>query len=243
MHENHIDPQELDLTKPRMASYKQKWKRHQDTVYWVDLQLTQRKGLNFYQTRSNAIILYDTLPAYCISKAIEMKSEEIIYQKVYVSPRPPPKISYKDSRMCDLDSDIAGSSKDTQRIEPKPKTQLSSMVRPVCGGKEEIEERTAFDRDTLGQEQHDDVIDPTSTGRFVCGRIHKATRIGGSKRGARNCFQSTRTVTCSCEKKKQNISTFKSSSKRSEVILIERHFMPICRRVTSTTHSAKMRRK
>ena len=74
------------------------------------------------------------------------------------------------------------------------------MVRPVCGGKEEIEERIAFDRDTLGQEQHDDVIDPTSTGRSVCGRIHKATRIGGSKRGARNCFQSTRTVTCSCEK-------------------------------------------
>ena len=84
---------------------------------------------------------------------------------------------------------------------PKPKTQLSSMVRPVCGGKEEIEERTTFDRDTLGQEKHDDVIDPTSTGRSVCGRIHKATRIGGSKRGARNCFQSTRTVTCSCEKK------------------------------------------
>ena len=37
--------------------------------------------------------------------------------------------------MCDLDSDIAGSSNDTQRIEPKPKTQLSSTVRPVCGGK------------------------------------------------------------------------------------------------------------
>ena len=135
MLQNHIDPQELDLTKPRLASYKQKWKRHQDTVYWVDIQLTQRKGLNFCQTRSNAIILYDTLPAYCISKAIVMKSEEIIYQKVHVSPRPPPKISYKDNWMCDLDSDIAGSSKDTQRIEPKPKTQLSSMVRPVCGGK------------------------------------------------------------------------------------------------------------
>ena len=43
MHKNHIDPQELDLTKPRLASYKQKWKRHQDTVYWVDIQLTQRK--------------------------------------------------------------------------------------------------------------------------------------------------------------------------------------------------------
>ena len=36
-----------------------------------------------------------------------MKSEEFIYQKVYVSPRPPPKISYKDNWMCDLDSDVA----------------------------------------------------------------------------------------------------------------------------------------
>ena len=48
--------------------------------------------------------------------------------------------------MCDLDSDIAGSSKDTQRIEPKPKTHFSSTVRPVCGEKEEFEERTTFDR-------------------------------------------------------------------------------------------------
>ena len=35
--------------------------------------------------------------------------------------------------MCDLDSEVAGSSKDTQRIQPKPKTQLSSTLRPVGG--------------------------------------------------------------------------------------------------------------
>ena len=116
MHENHQDPIELDLTKPRLASHKQKWKVHQDTVYWVDFQLAQRKGLKFYHARSNAVILYDTLPAYCISKAIVMTSEEIMYQKVYVSLRPPTKISYKDNWTCNLDSDIAGSSKDIQRI-------------------------------------------------------------------------------------------------------------------------------
>ena len=149
MHKNHKDPQELDLTTPRLASYKQKSKRHQDTVYWVDIQLAQRKGLKFDQTRSNAIIIYDTLPAYCISKVVVMKSEEIIYQKVFVSPRQPPKISNKDNWMCDLDSDVAGSSKDTQRIEPKPKTQSSSTGRPVCGEKEEIEKRTEFGHDTL----------------------------------------------------------------------------------------------
>ena len=81
-----------------------------------------------------------------------------------MSPRPPPKISYKDNWMCDLDSDIAGRSKDIQRIEPKPNTQLSSTGRPVCVEKKEIEERTMFDRDTLSQEKHDEVTDPTSTG-------------------------------------------------------------------------------
>ena len=124
MNKNHKDPQELDLSKPRLASYEEKWKRHQDTVYWVDIQLAQRKGLKLYQARSNAIILNDTLPAYCISKVIVMKSDEIIYQKVYVSPRPPPTISFKDNWMKELDSEAARSSKDIQRIEQKPKTQI-----------------------------------------------------------------------------------------------------------------------
>ena len=53
-----------------------------------------------------------------------MKSAEIIYQKVYVSPQPPPKISFKDNWMCDLDSDVAGSSKDNQRIQPKTKNPI-----------------------------------------------------------------------------------------------------------------------
>ena len=152
MDKDHKDPYNLDLTKPRLASYKQrKWKRHQDMVHWVDIQLAQRKGLKFYQTRCNAIILYDTLPAYCISKVVVMKTEEIKNQKVYVSPRPPPKISYKDNWMSDLDSGVAGSSKDTQRIQPKPKTQLSRTVRPV-GGQEytkEIEKDILFDHEDI----------------------------------------------------------------------------------------------
>ena len=93
MHKNHQDPIELDLTKSRFASYKQKkWKRHQDTVYWVDIQLAQRKGLKFYQTRCNAIILYDTLSAYRIPKFVVMETGEIIHEKVKASPRPPPEI-------------------------------------------------------------------------------------------------------------------------------------------------------
>ena len=134
MNKEHRDPRELDLTKPRLASYKQKkWKRHQDTVYWVDIQIAQREGLKFYQTRCNAIILYDTLPAYCISKVVVMGSGEIIYEKVFVSPRPPPTISCKDNWMKELDSEVAGGSEDSQQIQPKSQTQLSRTERPAGG--------------------------------------------------------------------------------------------------------------
>ena len=227
MHKNHQDPKELDLTKPRLASHKQKCEVHQNTVYWVDVQLAQRKGLKFYQTRSNATILYDTLPAYCISKAIVMKSEEIIYQKVYVSPRPPPTIPYKDSWTCDLHSDVARSSKDIQRIELKPNTQLSSTGRPVTRWREETLERSKFDRDTLNQEKHDKITDPTSTGEPVSGhdstktlRFDTQTCWKWSNRFGKNpsrwIKKRNTTLISECQEchtqlqRKQNISEFKS---------------------------------
>ena len=44
MDKGHKDPKKLDLTEPRLAWYKQKpWKRHQDTVYWVDIQLAIKR--------------------------------------------------------------------------------------------------------------------------------------------------------------------------------------------------------
>ena len=132
MNKEHRDPNKIDLEAPRLAWYKQKkWKKHQNTVYWVDIKLAQRKGFKVYQTRSNAIILYDTLPAYCIPKAIMMETGEIIYEKVYASLRPPPKITFKDNWMKELGSEVAGGGKDSPQTQPKPKTQLSSTVRPV----------------------------------------------------------------------------------------------------------------
>ena len=71
------------------------WKRHQNAVYWVDINLALKKELKFYQTRSNAIILHETLAAYCISKVVRMETGEVIYEKVYMTPRSPSKISLK----------------------------------------------------------------------------------------------------------------------------------------------------
>ena len=59
----------IDFTVPRRARYVHSaWKKHQDAVFWVDIDFAISKGLTFYQTRSNAIIFQGTLPAYCIPK-------------------------------------------------------------------------------------------------------------------------------------------------------------------------------
>ena len=64
MDKDHEDPDTIDLNEPRHAQYMHKaLKKHQNTVYWVDIKHALKKGLKFHQTRSNAIILYDTLPA------------------------------------------------------------------------------------------------------------------------------------------------------------------------------------
>ena len=75
--------------------------------------------------------LYDTLPAYCIPKAIMMETGEIICEKVCASPRTPPKISFQDNWMIELGSEVAGGGKDSQQTQPRSKTQLSSTDRPV----------------------------------------------------------------------------------------------------------------
>ena len=96
MDKSNKDPDVIDMSVPRHAQYLHKaWERHQHAVYWVDINLAIKKGLPFYQTRSNAIILQETLPAYCIPKVVRMETGEVLYEKVYMSPRPPPKISLK----------------------------------------------------------------------------------------------------------------------------------------------------
>ena len=86
MDKNHKDPDTVDLEAPRYAQYMHKaWKKHKHTVYWVDINLALKKGLKFYQTRSNAIILHETLPAYCIPKVVRMETGEHIREGVSVT--------------------------------------------------------------------------------------------------------------------------------------------------------------
>ena len=80
--QNHKDPEHIDFSVPRRARYMHSaWKRHQDAVFWVDIDLAIREGLTFYQTRSNAIILQGTLPAHCIPKIERLKTGEVLYER------------------------------------------------------------------------------------------------------------------------------------------------------------------
>ena len=115
--ESHRDPERIDFSVPRLARYMHSaWKRHQDAVFWVDIDLAITEGLTFYQTRSNAIILQGTLPAHYISKVERLKSGEMLYERRYLSPRPPPKISLKHDHNWTKGDDQSGSTVEHQPV-------------------------------------------------------------------------------------------------------------------------------
>ena len=97
----------MALGKPCATCHKQEsrhthytWKHFQETVFWCNLKLAQQRGLQFYQTRSNAVILYDTLPAEFIEKAICMKTKDQLYQRESVILRP--RVVLKATSQCGL---------------------------------------------------------------------------------------------------------------------------------------------
>ena len=57
--------------------------KHQDAVFWVDIDLAIKEGLTFHQARSNAIILQKALPAHCILKLERLKTGEMLYARRY----------------------------------------------------------------------------------------------------------------------------------------------------------------
>ena len=129
---DHEDPEYIDFSGPRRARYLHiAWKKHQDAVFWVDINLGIQKGLTFYQTRSNAIILQGTLPAYCIPKVMRLKTGDVLYEKTYMSPRPPPKISLRHDHDWTRGKVQLGSTVDQQ---PE-----GEVVRQSCGEVQRVE--------------------------------------------------------------------------------------------------------
>ena len=128
--ESHRDPEYIDFSVPRLARYMHSgWKRHQDAVFWVDIDLGIKEGLMFYQTRSNAIILQGTLPAYCIPKVERLNTGEVLYERRYLSPRPPPKISLRRDHDWTRGNDQSGSIIEQQPVGKLVQQSLGEALR------------------------------------------------------------------------------------------------------------------
>ena len=168
---SHKDPEKIDLNVPRRAQYLHNaWKRHQDAVYWVDIDLAIQKGLKFYQTRSNAIILQVTLPAYCIPKVVRLKTGEVLYEKSYMSPRHPPKISLKHEWTRELGQkvsrqpggEVARQAKFFQPTQPNP--IRDRVVRPANMQDGRITSRS---QEIDGNSFNEELSSSDRTGRLV----------------------------------------------------------------------------
>ena len=131
---------DLDATASCLVqTEKKRGKKHQKhCAIGSTSNLLKNKGLKVLSKRDrNAIILYNTLPAYCIPKAIsDGKLKKSYTRKVYASPLPPLKISWKDNWMKRIgNQNFAGGGKrlpDT--MQPKDqKIQLFRNRATCCG--------------------------------------------------------------------------------------------------------------
>ena len=155
--EDHRDPEVIDYSVPRRARYLQKsWKRHQDTVFWINIdQGIIKEGLRFYQTKSNAIILQGVLPPSCIVKAERLKGGELLYTRQYLSPRPPPKIVLRN----DLDW-AKGNNELGSTVEHRP---VGKLVQQSLGETVHLDspkpiQSPKTNRDSTGQPVAQDVV-------------------------------------------------------------------------------------
>ena len=109
--EDHRDPEHIDFSVPRRARYV-----HQDAVFWVDIDCDQRR-INILSNTIECIFLQGTLPAYCIPKVERLKTGEVLYERPYLSPRPPPKISLRHDHNWTRGNDQLGSQLNNSQLE------------------------------------------------------------------------------------------------------------------------------
>ena len=89
-----------------------------------------RRGLRFYQTRSHAVVLYDTLPAEFIEKAVCMKTKDQLYQKESSIPRLP-RVVLKTYSQCGLQDLLVQEARSSW--EPQTIQKLQKNLQQHCG--------------------------------------------------------------------------------------------------------------
>ena len=92
------DPEEEeppdDYTVPQKVPYVTRWKHDQDAAYLIRLSKAQDRGLEFWQTKSFAIMTHATILGDCIDRVTSQDADRVIFERLE-TPRPAPKVTLK----------------------------------------------------------------------------------------------------------------------------------------------------
>ena len=123
----HNDPEKIDLNVPRRAQYLHvAWKKHQDAVFWVDIDLAiQRRGWQSIRLDRLQLSFKEHFQLIAFQKLWDWRPGEVLYEKSFMSPRPPPKISLRHDHDWTRGNDGLGST-----VEQQP---VGKLIRQSCG--------------------------------------------------------------------------------------------------------------
>ena len=220
MVKEHKDPDVIDLDAPRLAWCKQKtWKKHQNTVYWVDIQLAQKERI---QVLSNTIERNHPsrhAPNWLYPEdSLDGNWRNHIREKYFRHLDLLRRFHWKIIGWKNWVQKLLEVVKSLNKSNQRPKNPIVRTGRPVLveqpsgSSAQEIEKRLL-----LG-----------------CESTNERTRR----------LVSIKAMDCHMQLwNKQKASFFANSGRRSRVILIEKHFRQTCSKITSTTHSVTNRKR
>ena len=120
-----------DLPKPRKVHYHSTWKNTQDAAYWINFVRAQDKGLRFWQTRSQAEIVHNSVPTDCIDKVIPQKGERTLFERLS-TPRPAPKIVIKSAWQSQRQDSERGSTRTkklVRRVQREERERINGIQK------------------------------------------------------------------------------------------------------------------
>ena len=84
-----------DFNKARKVHYQIHWSPEQVAAHWAHLRSAQNAGLDFWQTGSNAIITYQSVPKECVVKVVSESGKREMFAG-QLTPREGPKVTLRE---------------------------------------------------------------------------------------------------------------------------------------------------
>ena len=115
-----------DCSRPRKVHCHSHWRNDQNAVYWVELSRAQDLRLQFGQTKSNVIIVHQSVPFRCIDRVVHDNGGRITFQRI-LTPRPGPKVTLRDTW-------IPQQQQKKQQHQPQSSESGNCSGKPVASG-------------------------------------------------------------------------------------------------------------